>query len=640
MKKFFYYASALLTVFMTYSCAMYDKPVDVPDSYTIVDENGNKYETDLVATFQGVAGSEVSLTLGVYDRFDIYGVDFGDGKILVDTVCAENGGLKGEDGLTLPGTLHTAATKFTGTVAGDGIIKVYGKSDIWYLIADGGAMPTSFDQEKLKNVVQMTISGANVESVTLPATEVLKTFNFNNSPVKTVDVSKAPNLTSLRVENLKSSPYENQFTGVDVSNNTLLEYLYLGVSSSDKEGNIASVDLSKNTAIQNVYISGVHLKSITLPEGAAINTLNLSDNDLTTIDVSKAGKIKSLNVSGNKMETLSLAGLAENSMSTLQANNNVLTNIDFGTVLAEKVTLTVNDNLLTELDVPVVTNNLNAQNNKLKKFSYKGVSSKTRYLRLQNNELTFATLPLKPELHEKAQYYVYAPQADVEVAPQGAVLDLSAEASAQGVLAAAVSTKFEFAVGETVLKAGEDYKETSAGVFEFQKSFQGVVCTMTTEAFPDLTLKTKAFDVTVGGASSAFFTFFEGTITGGTIEATGNNKVENEITVASKKANIETEYVLITLNEALKAGDVISMTGYRKKDTDANGNLYILFETGAVIDEGSEVKWNNIHENVGQQPNTNTYEVSAEAAGSKTIKLARSKASTNVFIQKIEISHK
>ena len=640
MKKILYFASMMLTVFVTSSCSQFDNPVDVPDSYTIVDDNGNKYETDLVATFQGVAGTEVSLTLGVYDRFDIYGVDFGDGKIVVDTVCAENGGLKGEDGLTLPGTLHTAATKFTGTVAGEGIIKVFGKSDIWYLIAEGGAMPTSLDQAKLKNVVQMTISGANVENITLPATEVLKTFNFNNSPVRNVDVSQAPNLTSLRIENLKSSPYDNNFTGIDVSNNTQLEYLYLGVAASDKEGNIASVDLSKNTAIQNVYISGVHLKSITLPENAAINTLNLSDNELTSIDVSKAGKIKSLNVSGNKMETLSLAGLTENSMSTLQANNNVLTSIDFGSALAEKVTLTINDNLLTELDVPVVTNNLSAQNNKLRKFSYKGVSSKTRYLRLQDNELTFATLPLKPELHEKAQYYVYAPQADMEVAPQGAVLDLSAQASAQGVLAAAVGTKFEFAVGETVLKAGEDYKETSVGIFEFQKSFQGVVCTMTSEAFPDLTLKTKAFNVTVGGASSAFFTFTDGAITGGNIEVTGSNKVGNEITVASKKASIETEYVLITLNEALKAGDVINMTGYRKKDTDANGNLYILFETGASIDEGNDVTWNNIHESIGQQPNTNTYEVSAEAAGSKTIKLARSKSGTNVFIQKIEIIHK
>ena len=80
----------------------------------------------------------------------------------------------------------------------------------------------------------------------------------------------------------------------------------------------------------------------------------------------------------------------------------------------------------------------------------------------------------------------------------------------------------------------------------------------------------------------------------------------------------------------------MAITAYRNKDTDANGNLYILFENGTVIDEGDNVAWNNIHANVGQQPNTNVY-TAGDAAGSKTIKLARSKASTNVFIVKIEI---
>ena len=641
MKKILYFASALLTLGMMTSCVKYDNPID--EKIIIVDENGNKYETGLIATLTGQVGSEVSLTLGVYDLFDIYGVDFGDGVIKVDTVGNENGGVKDESGQTKPGTIHTGATKFTGTIAGDGVIKVYGNSDVWYFISDGGAMPTSLDQEKLKNVVQMTISGANVDNVVVPYTEVLKTFNFRNSPAKNVDVSQAPNLTSFSVENMTNSPYDNNITGVDVSKNTKLEYLYISVSSSDKEGHVESVDLSNNPAIKNVYVSGVHLKNIILPEGGEITTINLSDNELSALDFSKVKSIKSLLINGNKFETLSLAGLAESSMSTLTANNNQLTTIDFAGVLAEKVALSVNDNLLTELDVPVVTNNLNAQNNKLKKFTYKGLSSSTRYLRLQDNELTLATLPVKPEKTTNyTKYFIYAPQADMEVAPNGAVLDLSAQASAQGVLEAAVATKFEFAAGETALKAGEDYKETAAGVFEFLKSFQGVVCTMTTDAFPGLTLKTKPFDVTVGEASSAFFSWEAGKAEGGsvTIPEESKNKIGDEITVASKKADIETDYVLITLNEELKAGDVLSMTGYRKKDTDANGNLYILFEKGAFIDEGNDVKWNNVHESVGQQPNTNTYEVSAEAAGSKTIKLARSKSGTNVFIQKIAIVRK
>lgn len=109
------------------------------------------------------------------------------------------------------------------------------------------------------------------------------------------------------------------------------------------------------------------------------------------------------------------------------------------------------------------------------------------------------------------------------------------------------------------------------------------------------------------------------------------------IRINKKKDAIATDNVTITLDEALAEGDVIAITAYRNKDTDANGTLYMLFENGAEIDEGSDIVWNNIHEAIGQQPNTRTFTVGAEA-GSKTIKIARSAASTNVFITKIEIT--
>lgn len=129
------------------------------------------------------------------------------------------------------------------------------------------------------------------------------------------------------------------------------------------------------------------------------------------------------------------------------------------------------------------------------------------------------------------------------------------------------------------------------------------------------------------------------TETGGTVTANGSNTAVSAsvITVSAKKADIATNNVTITLNQALAANDVISITGYRKKDTDANGNLYFDFGQGTPIDEGDAVTWNNIHENVGQQPNTNTYTIT-DQAGSTVIKLARSKASTNVFITKFVIT--
>ena len=107
------------------------------------------------------------------------------------------------------------------------------------------------------------------------------------------------------------------------------------------------------------------------------------------------------------------------------------------------------------------------------------------------------------------------------------------------------------------------------------------------------------------------------------------------LSVSGKKANIDTDYILITLDQPLEANDKLEITAYRNKDTDANGTLYILFENGQAIDEGGEVVWNNVA--LGQEPNTNSYNV-GEGAGSKTIKLVRSATSTNVFITKFVIT--
>lgn len=110
------------------------------------------------------------------------------------------------------------------------------------------------------------------------------------------------------------------------------------------------------------------------------------------------------------------------------------------------------------------------------------------------------------------------------------------------------------------------------------------------------------------------------------------------IRINKKMADIETDNVQITFNEALKAGDKIAITGYRNKNTDANGTLYMLFSNGSSIDEGDGVVWNNIEPTIGQQPNTNVYDVTDAIAGSTSVKIARSKADTNVFIIKIRVA--
>ena len=245
-------------------------------------------------TFTGTVGEQVSLTFGVYDTEDEYSVDFGDGNLQTAKVGVNNAGpVDPETGQT------TAATVFTGTVAGDGTIKVYGNNDVWYLVSSG-AMPTTLDQEKLMNVVQMSISGVNAESVALPAYEKLTQFSFTNSPVKSVDISSVPTLTRIDFYNTTESAFEPQLETIDVSQNVNLETIVVG-GNFYKKGMITALDLTNNTmltqlsaennkiasitgmpvSLKNIYLSNNELETLTFPEFTTKGTIQIQNNKFT-----------------------------------------------------------------------------------------------------------------------------------------------------------------------------------------------------------------------------------------------------------------------------------------------------------------------------------------------------------------------
>ena len=474
MKKILYFAAALLTLGM-YSCTIEDNPVLDGKAVTIEDENGNTYDATLIASFKAEVGSEVTLTLGVYDPFDIYGVDFGDGKIIVDTVCYQNGGLLGEDGKTKEGTSHKSATKFTGTVAGDGTINVFGKSDLWYVVA-AGALPKSFDQEKLMKVVQFNISKVAVDAIDLTGYDNLEQFGFSQGSLKSINVTNNAKLRNLTINNNSASAFESVLESINLSNNANLEQLNLMGASADKPGKLTKLDLSNNTKLTNLYAQYNALTEVILPAGAALSFANLQNNQLESIDLTTVASVKDLYLNNNKLKTVDLSKL------TAGAN------------------LYLDGNELTELTVPVSVKNFQANNNKLTKIS---LVDCTASCKLENNCLTIATLPTKPaglNTASKIKKFTYNPQADMEVTPDGAVLDLSAQASAQGELEAPVATTFAIKAGNAVLEAGKDYTIDN-GKITFLKSAQGAVVEMTTAAFPKLTvLKTKEFNVTAGDA--------------------------------------------------------------------------------------------------------------------------------------------
>ena len=73
-------------------------------------------KTTPILTLKGTVGEEVTLTFGVWNTEDTFYVDFGDGELQTAKVGIDNKGPVKEDGTT------GSATKFTGTVAGEGTL--------------------------------------------------------------------------------------------------------------------------------------------------------------------------------------------------------------------------------------------------------------------------------------------------------------------------------------------------------------------------------------------------------------------------------------------------------------------------------------------------------------------------------------
>ena len=482
-----------------------------------------------ILTLKGNVGEETTLTFGVWDTEDEFSVDFGDGQLQTAKVGIDNKGPVKEDGTT------ASATKFTGTVAGDGTIKVYGNNDIWYLITTDGVMPTTFDQPKLMNVVQMSITGADVESVVLPAYPKMTQFSFNNSSAKSVDVSNVPTLTSLTINNMSASKFEPQLESIDLSKNPELTYLSLQ-GNTNNYGKLKTIDLTNNTKLDGM---GLYLQYNALTEvkigDNTLSMVNVQNNQLEEFDLTKFPSLKNLYASDNKLKKLDF--------SALQSGGDV----------------NIYNNELTEVNIPVTVKTIQAQNNKIASVNIAGVSGSN--CKFENNLLTLATIPAQPagmNSSNKTKKFTYAPQAALEVAESLSELDLSAQLTvAKGELDPAAdedagiaaysrwlengTTTYSFVTASgTALVEGTDYEVTEPGKFKFLKEqTEKVHGVMLNPAFPKFTeavpFVTTEFTVVEGGSDVP-----EGVAT---LEHTASSYCGDDPEVYTSDVDAETEHV-------------------------------------------------------------------------------------------------
>ena len=465
MKKLSIFAALLLMMGFV-SCVENDNPVI--DQKT-VNYDGENYSVDLIATFEAELGTEVGLTLGSWNEDgDVIGIDFGDGKLQSLKIGYKSQTIPDEEGTT-----HNAV-ETKGTVSGDGIVKLYGHYDIAFATLSGGVLPTTFNQEKLLNIEDLSITGADIESIEFPELAKLTTLKISNTPIKTADVSKLAALKTLSIVHTSVSAYEESpLESIDLSANTALETLVVG-DAFYKPGILTSLDLSKNTALTSVSAGNNKIAAIKLPAGAALTTLTLAKNELTALDLSNLKSIKNIDVKENKIASLDFSKL-----------------ITGGNIY-------VNDNELTALDLPVSVRALEAENNKIAKVSIKDA---TYSCKLANNCLTFSTLPTKPaslNTAAKARRFTYAPQdAVVPVKINAGAIDYKAEYGPfKGITDAENYTEITFNADGAEMPA-ENF-EAKDGIVNFLHVYNVVYGTLTNAAFPDLTLTTTKFAVGFG----------------------------------------------------------------------------------------------------------------------------------------------
>ena len=349
-------------------------------------------------------------------------------------------------------------TTFKGTPSGEGDITLYGNADnLYYFSTYGGDALESTDLSKVTKINTLSVTGANLNAIDLTALTELTSVTLNNNAINTIDLSKNAMLKSLSILN-------NQLEELNVANNPELTEVKV-------TGNkLTKLDLSANTKVEQIIADNNQLAEITF-NGEAING-NLANNKLKAVDLSKVNT------------------------NYIDVQKNEITSLDFSSQTKKFTTLYVNNNKLTSLSVPVECGNFQANDNVLESFE---ILNCTKSCKLENNKLTLATLPTKPEglnTTSKIKKFTYAPQADI-VVPEtlgDKPLDLSSQVSSTGILTEAAATTFTVKAGDATLAENTDYT-ISNGVITFLKAqTDKVFVELTTEAFPlftgDKVLKT------------------------------------------------------------------------------------------------------------------------------------------------------
>lgn len=237
-------------------------------------------------------------------------------------------------------------------------VEVYGDSKL-----------KTLNLSKLNNLSSVNVTNAKIpmKNIKVKKASQIKSMTYANGPTTAVDFSKYKGLTNVIVGGKK-------VTSVKVSSNKKLQYL--SVNSTK----VKTINTSKNTNLSSLYVNG--------------------NNNITAISVSGLSKLESLSAYNNAaLKSITFKGNNKLTALSLSGNKN-LSSLDISS-LTKLGSLDVSSNALTKLDISKNKNlnSLYADHNKITAFNI-SENDNLRYISLIDNKLQTVTLTNLSQLYQ------------------------------------------------------------------------------------------------------------------------------------------------------------------------------------------------------------------------------------------------
>lgn len=274
-----------------------------------------------------------------------------------------------------------------------------------------------------------------------------------------------------------------------------------GVSVFSIKAPLKSIDASGMKSLIMFGISGyeIDINNIKMPQSETLSEISMSGIGLESLpDLSAMKSLRSISLNDNKLTSLDLSNIP--TLETAYAANNLISEVKLNNPRLWELAL--NNNRIEEIDLTGVPamDQLWLSHNLLSTIDVSMLKS-LKVLWIDGNRFDFTTLPLP-----KSSYilYNYRNQALLDVAPVNGVVDLSSQATVDG-----IATDYRWFIGEPSLDeygelVGEDlyideeYKLDN-GVTTFLKPFDNIMCVMTNSRFPGLYMMTGFMNTEAAG---------------------------------------------------------------------------------------------------------------------------------------------